>query len=125
MQACLALDLSLDLPGRPGPLISGLIRSLSALAGVTPHSAAAKSDRRPGPAPTTTARMEGQPQWPWLAEDYQYVIGGDPDRDTIDLAVLDTATGRTRAHLAAPADGAGYGRMLDWASQHRGNDHLS
>jgi hypothetical protein len=53
-----------------------------------------------------------------LAEDYQYVIGGDPDRDTIDLAVLDTATGRTRAHLAAPADGAGYGRMLDWASQH-------
>jgi transposase len=53
-----------------------------------------------------------------LAEDYEYVIGGDPDRDTIDLAVLDTATGRTRAHLAAPADGAGYGRMLDWASQH-------
>ena len=52
-----------------------------------------------------------------LAEDYEYVIGGDPDRDTIDLAVLDTATGRTRAHLAAPADGAGYGRMLDWASQ--------
>ena len=27
--------------GRPGPLVSGLIRSLSALAGVTPHSAAA------------------------------------------------------------------------------------
>ena len=53
-----------------------------------------------------------------LAEDYEYVIGGDPDRDTIDLAVLDTATGRTRAHLAAPADGAGDGRMLDWASQH-------
>ena len=53
-----------------------------------------------------------------LTEDYEYVIGGDPDRDTIDLAVLDTATGRTRAHLAAPADGAGYGRMLDWASQH-------
>jgi transposase len=53
-----------------------------------------------------------------LAEDYEYVIGGDPDRDTIDLAVLDTASGRTRAHLAAPADGAGYGRMLDWASQH-------
>jgi len=24
-----------------------------------------------------------------LAENYQYVIGGDPDRDTIDLAVLD------------------------------------
>jgi transposase len=53
-----------------------------------------------------------------LAEDYDYVIGGDPDRDTIDLAVLDTATGRTRAHIAAAADGPGYGRMLDWAGQH-------
>jgi transposase len=53
-----------------------------------------------------------------LAEDYEYVIGGDPDRDTIDLAVLDTATGRTRAHIAAAADGAGYGQMLAWAGQH-------
>ena len=25
-----------------------------------------------------------------LAEDYDFVIGGDPDRDTVDLAVLDT-----------------------------------
>ena len=31
-----------------------------------------------------------------LAEHYDFVIGGDPDRDTIDLAVLDTATGRVR-----------------------------
>ena len=53
-----------------------------------------------------------------LTADSEDVIGGDPDRDTIDLAVLDTATGRTRAHLAAPADGAGYRQMLDWASQH-------
>ena len=53
-----------------------------------------------------------------LAEDYDYVIGGDPDRDTIDLAVLDTATGGLRAHLEAPADGAGYARMLDWARDH-------
>ena len=35
-----------------------------------------------------------------LAEHYDFVIGGDPDRDTIDLAVLDAATGRVRAHLA-------------------------
>jgi hypothetical protein len=27
-----------------------------------------------------------------LAEQYEYVIGGDPDRDTIDVAVLATAT---------------------------------
>ena len=39
-----------------------------------------------------------------LAEDYEYVIGGDPDRDTIDLAVLDTATGRTRNVVAVGTD---------------------
>jgi len=53
-----------------------------------------------------------------LAENYEYVIGGDPDRDTIDLAVLDTATGATRAHIEASADGAGYQQMLDWARNH-------
>jgi transposase len=53
-----------------------------------------------------------------LAEQYDYVIGGDPDRDTIDLAVLDTATGRVRAHVADSADGAGYRRMLAWAQEH-------
>lgn len=48
-----------------------------------------------------------------LAEHYDFVIGGDPDRDTIDLAVLDTATGGVRAHLAERADAAGY---LLWRS---------
>ena len=28
-----------------------------------------------------------------LAEHYDFVIGGDPDRDTIDLAILDAGTG--------------------------------
>jgi transposase len=42
-----------------------------------------------------------------LAEDYDFVIGGDPDRDTIDLAVLDTGTGGVQAHLAETADGPG------------------
>jgi transposase len=53
-----------------------------------------------------------------LAEDYDYVIGGDPDRDTVDLAVLDTATGRVHAHLSDSADGRGYRRMLAWAEEH-------
>jgi transposase len=53
-----------------------------------------------------------------IAEDYDFVIGGDPDRDTIDLAVLDTSTGRVHAHLADAADGAGYRRMLAWAGEH-------
>lgn len=53
-----------------------------------------------------------------LAEDYDFVIGGDPDRDTIDLAVLDTCAGRVHAHLADAADGPGYRRMLLWANEH-------
>jgi len=53
-----------------------------------------------------------------LAEHYDFVIGGDPDRDTIDLAVLDTGTGRVRAHLADTADGDGYRRMLAFAAEH-------
>jgi transposase len=53
-----------------------------------------------------------------LAEVYDFVIGGDPDRDTIDLAVLDTGAGRVHAHLADTADGAGYRRMIAWASEH-------
>lgn len=50
-----------------------------------------------------------------LAEQYEFVIGGDPDRDTVDLAVVETATGGARAHLADRAEGAGYTRMLAWA----------
>jgi len=53
-----------------------------------------------------------------LADDYEYVIGGDPHRDTIDLAVLDTATGSPRAHIEASADGPGYARMLQWAERY-------
>ena len=47
-----------------------------------------------------------------LAEQYAYVIGGDPDRDTVDLAVLDTATAGVLAHLVRPADAAGYASVL-------------
>lgn len=50
-----------------------------------------------------------------LAEHYDFVIGGDPDRDTIDLAVIDTATGGVLAHVADSADGPGYQRLLTWA----------
>ena len=53
-----------------------------------------------------------------LAEHYDYIIGGDPDRDTVDLAdlaVVDTATGGLRAHMCDRTDGAGYVRILDWA----------
>src|SRR3954451_8491960 len=53
-----------------------------------------------------------------LTEQYAYVIGGDPDRDTIDLAVLDTGAGQVRAHLADSAVGPGYARMLAWADAH-------
>lgn len=49
-----------------------------------------------------------------LADHYDYVIGGDPDRDSVDLAVIDTRTGGIQAQIAAPADGPGYQRLLDW-----------
>lgn len=52
-----------------------------------------------------------------LAEHYDYVVGGDPDRDTVDLAVLDTATGGVRGHIADRTDQAGYARLLSWAQQ--------
>jgi transposase len=52
-----------------------------------------------------------------LAEQYDFVIGGDPDRDTIDLAILDTATGRVRAQTSDRADGPAYRRLLAWAQR--------
>lgn len=52
-----------------------------------------------------------------LAEQYDFVIGGDPDRDTIDLAVVDTATGVVRAHRTDDANGSSCGRLLDWARE--------
>lgn len=53
-----------------------------------------------------------------LAEQYDFVIGGDPDRDTIDLAVLDTATGRVHAQTSDQADGPAYRRLLAWADRY-------
>jgi transposase len=51
-----------------------------------------------------------------LAEEYDFVIGGDPDRDTVDLAVLDAGTGRERGHTSDSADADGYERLLSWAA---------
>jgi transposase len=53
-----------------------------------------------------------------LAEHYDFIIGGDPDRDTIDLAILDAPTGRVRDQTSDRADGQAYARLLAWASQH-------
>jgi transposase len=50
-----------------------------------------------------------------LAEHYDFVIGGDPDRDTIDLAILDAVTGRVHNQYSDAADGPAYRRMLAWA----------
>src|SRR6266576_6614408 len=50
-----------------------------------------------------------------MADQYEYVIGGDPDRDTIDLAVIATATSVVRGHHTDRADGPGYRRLINWA----------
>lgn len=47
-----------------------------------------------------------------LAEHYDFVIGCDPDRDTVNLAVLEAVSAGVRAHLAQTADAAGYARVL-------------
>jgi transposase len=52
-----------------------------------------------------------------LAEEYEFVIGGDPDRDTIDLAVVDTATARVHGQISDQADGPAYRRLLAWADR--------
>ena len=91
-------------------------RSLGA--GVTLHSAAATSDIAQADALRVLPSDGRTTAMTMTAEDYDFVIGGDPDRDTIDLAVLDTSTGRVHAHLADAADGAGYRRMLAWAGEH-------
>ena len=52
-----------------------------------------------------------------LAEHYDFVIGGDPDHDTIDLAILEAATGRVR-DPADRTDGPAYLRLLAWARHH-------
>jgi hypothetical protein len=52
-----------------------------------------------------------------LAEHYDFVLGGDPDRDTIDLAVLDAVTGAVLGQISDQADGAGYQRLLSWAAR--------
>ncbi len=85
--------------------------------GVTLHSAAATVTSSQAGVDTRQSE-EGTTAMPMLAEQYDYVIGGDPDRDTIDLAVLDATSAGVRAHLAQTADGAGYVRMLSWARQH-------
>jgi hypothetical protein len=53
-----------------------------------------------------------------LIEQYDFVIGGDPDPDSVDLAVIDTATGLVINQLADSADGTGYARMLAWADRY-------
>ena len=52
-----------------------------------------------------------------LAEHYDFIIGGDPDRDTIDLAILDAVTGRVHTQYSDAADGPAYRRMLAWAAR--------
>jgi transposase len=53
-----------------------------------------------------------------LAEHYDFVIGGDPDRDTIDLAILEAGTGRVRGQTVDRTDGPAYSRLLAWARRH-------
>jgi transposase len=81
---------------------------------VTLHSAAATGDLFQAGA-VQDHLTKGQGQMVMLAEHYDFIIGGDPDRDTIDLAILDAVTGRVHNQYSDAADGPAYRRMLAWA----------
>ncbi len=51
---------------------------------------------------------KGQGQMVMLMEYYDFVIGGNPDRDTMDLAILEAGTGRVRDQTADRTDGPAY-----------------
>ena len=42
---------------------------------------------------------------------------GDPNRDTVDLAVVNAATGVVQCHRSDRADGPGYRQLLSWATE--------
>ncbi len=52
-----------------------------------------------------------------LADHYDYIIGGDPERDTVDLAVLDPAPVASVRIWPTPPTAPGYTRMLAWAAK--------
>jgi transposase len=81
---------------------------------VTLHSAAATGDLFQAGA-VQDHLTKGQGQMVMLAEHYDFIIGGDPDRDTIDLAILDAVTGRVHNQYSDAADSPAYRRMLAWA----------
>ena len=53
-----------------------------------------------------------------LAELVRHVIGVDPDRDRINLAVVDAATTGVIAHGRFPATAAGYEQAVELADAH-------
>ena len=53
-----------------------------------------------------------------LAELVRHVIGVDPDRDWVDLAVVDAGTTGVVAHGRFPATAAGYRQAIELADTH-------
>src|SRR4029450_898878 len=94
----------------------GLIRSLS-VCGRDPSQCCRDSDHDPGRRRPRSPNSRRTTAVVMLAEQYDFVIGGDPDRDTIDLAVVDAATGAVRGHCSDRTDAPGYTRLLEWATR--------
>jgi len=67
------------------------------------------------PVPSKISLRKDNGKMVMLAEHYDFIIGGDRDRDTIDLAMLDAVTGRVHTQYCDAADGPAYRRMLAWA----------
>src|SRR6266481_285676 len=96
--------------------LAGLIRSLSALWGVTRHSAVAR-----GLHPQTGTGVVPQPGLEvevMLADEVDYVVGVDPHRDSHALAVVHVVSGAVVFEAAVAASGDGYANALKLVDQH-------
>ncbi len=98
---------------RPGPPEDGLIRSLSAVYGVTPHRIASSAfNLQAGPTLAVTSWRKAT--MPMLAGRVDSVVGVDSHKDRHSAAVTD-ALGGVLAQTEIPTTHSGYQQLLDWA----------
>jgi transposase len=96
--------------------LAGLIRSLSAVSGVTRHSCAARGLRlQTGTGVSPNPRLEVEVM---LADQLDYVVGVDPHRDSHALAVVHVVSGAVVFEANIAANNSGYAQALKLVDQH-------
>ena len=95
--------------------LAGLIRSLSALVGVTHHSPAAAVSRAQTGTTGPYERSEDRRQ---VADEVDYVLGADTHLDEHALAAVAAPAGAVVAQRAVQAGARGYAEALRFAERH-------